>query len=121
MAEGLARQILGTKATVRSAGSEPKAVNSFAVKVLEEIGIDISKATSKTYEELSPTFLEALDCVVTLCAEEVCPVVVSRARKLHWPLSDPASATGSEEDRLQAFRRTRDRIREKILSEFGGG
>ena len=118
LAEGLAKQILGPDVEVRSAGSVPSGkVNPHAISVLKEIGIDISKNFSKSIDELSPRFIVSLDYVITLCAEEVCPTMVSRAKKLHWGLPDPAAVTGSDESVLSAFRSTRDAIRER-LTEF---
>src|SRR5689334_2336880 len=88
IAEGLAREILGTQVTIESAGSRPARVNPFAIQALKEIGIDISHHRSKSVEDLSPAFLAQLDYVITLCAEEVCPTAISKAKKLHWPLAD---------------------------------
>lgn len=114
IAEGLAREIF-PEARIESAGSDPGTLNPFAVRVLAEDGIDISRHFSKSTTQLSPKFLAALDYVVTLCAEEVCPVLPSRAAKLHWPLPDPATKDPlTEEERLQRFRETRDRIRERL-------
>lgn len=90
LAEGLARQIF-PDAQVQSAGSHPGKLNSFAVLVMKEIGLDISAQYSKSVDALSDKFLTELDYVITLCAEEVCPVIISKAKKLHWPLPDPAS------------------------------
>ena len=117
LAEGLAKMILGSAADIRSAGSHPSKVNPRAVQVLKEIGIDASLHYSKTVGDLSPSFLDGLNYVITLCAEEVCPVIVSKAQKIHWPLPDPAGQGQSEEEQLQFFRDTRDRIAEK-LTEF---
>ena len=86
MAEGLARKLLGDTVSVASAGSAPSMVNPFAIKAMAEMGIDIGKQYSKSYDELTPSFIVGLDYVVTLCAEEVCPQMVSKAKKLHWPL-----------------------------------
>src|SRR3989338_8588325 len=90
LAEGLARHLYGPKAQVMSAGSIPGALNPIAVTVVREIGIDISGHRSKSVDDLPKEFLDRLDAVITLCAEEVCPVVLSRAPKLHWPFPDPA-------------------------------
>lgn len=86
-----------------------------AVRVLDEVGIDISRARSKGMDEIH---LERADLVVTLCAEEVCPVVPGSVERLHWPLPDPAEAWG-EEEMLQRFRETRDLLKEKIQELFG--
>jgi arsenate reductase (thioredoxin) len=116
LAEGLGREILGGEVEVQSAGSEPSGkVQPWAVEVLKEEGIDISKHWSKSVDQLSPQFLASLDCVITLCAEEVCPNIVSRAKRLHWPIADPASV--AEEQKPAAFRLAREQIRER-LTEF---
>ncbi len=117
LAEGLAKEIFGGTAWIESAGSEPKTPNPFAIKVLEEVGIDISKNHSKSINDLKPDFVAGLDYVITLCAEEVCPVLPSRsAKKLHWPFADPASKTPlSEDDMLKRFRQAREGIKEKLV------
>lgn len=111
MAEGLAREILGSRATVASAGSRPSRVNPAAVQVLAEIGIDISLHRSKGVDEIDAA---AVDLVVTLCAEEVCPAFLGRARRLHWPFPDPALPAEGPERRLALFREVRDGIRKRI-------
>ena len=118
IAEGLARNILPVSFHVESAGSEPSGVvNPFSIEVMQEINIDISGFRSKFYEELQPSFLAGIDFVISLCAEEVCPTMMigSGAQKLRWPFPDPASGTGTHEEKLQAFRNVRDQIRQKIL------
>lgn len=114
MAEGLARKILGSSVTVESAGSQPTQVNSFAIKALSEVNIDASKHYSKIYSDLKPGFIATLDYVITLCSEEVCPQISSQAKKLHWPLPDPAAKLGTELEKLNRFRETRDSIAAKI-------
>ncbi|MGE0632979.1 MAG: arsenate reductase ArsC [Pseudobdellovibrionaceae bacterium] len=115
LAEGLARKEF-PNAQIMSAGSHPGKLNPFAVKVMSEIGLDISKHFSKSVDDLSPEFLANLDYVITLCAEEVCPtVLVKDAKKLHWPFPDPASKDPlSEEEFLERFRVARDNIQKKI-------
>lgn len=110
MAEGLAKKMLGGGAKIESAGSQPAKVNPLAIKAMEEIGADISRHYSKSYDELTPGFIVGLNYVITLCAEEVCPQMVSRAKKLHWPLSDPANKEGNEQVQLNRFRETRDAL-----------
>lgn len=112
LAEGLAKSIF-PDAEIQSAGSHPGKLNPFAVKVMNEIGIDISKHYSKSTDDLSPKFIVDLDYVITLCAEEVCPIMVSKAKKLHWPLPDPAGS-GSDSQITERFRRTRDEIRSRL-------
>ncbi len=115
LAEGLARRIAPAGTIVLSAGSNPWRVHPMAVRVLGEVGIDISGARSKGMDEIH---LERADLVVTLCAEEVCPVVPAGVRRLHWPLKDPAEAWG-EEEMLLRFRETRDLLAVKLADLFG--
>jgi arsenate reductase len=118
LAEALAKKIFAGKVEIESAGSHPKTVNAYAKKVLAEIGIDISSHYSKSIDQLSAKFLADLDYVITLCAEEVCPVLPSRtAKKLHWPFADPAGHSGTEAEQLERFRVTRDLLETKI-NEF---
>lgn len=117
LAEGIAKKLFGTKANIESAGSVPSGkVQPWAVKVLSESGIDISQNWSKSIDQLSHEFVEQLDFVITLCAEEVCPVLPSKAKRLHWPIRDPANAI--EEQKPDAFRSARDEITQK-LEQFG--
>jgi len=115
MAEGLARQRFGEAVNVQSAGSQPSRVNPLAIRVLAEIGIDITRHRSKRVDEIDPA---TVDTVVALCAEEVCPVFLGRAKRLHWPLPDPAAAEGTGDERLEAFRRVRDEIARRIGGLF---
>lgn len=114
MAEGLAKKFFGDRAVVASAGSQPSRVNPFAIQVMKELGIDISGHHSKSVDDLDPGFIAKLDYVITLCAEEVCPILISKAQKLHWPLPDPARNRADNEEELISFRQTRDAILEKI-------
>lgn len=111
MAEGIAREILPPSVAVRSAGSRPTGVRLEAAAVLREIGIDISGHRAKSVTEIDAG---EIDTVITLCAEEVCPVYFGSVERIHWPLSDPAAARGTEEERLAAFRKTRDELRRRI-------
>ena len=110
IAEGLARARFAARTRVQSAGSAPSAVNPMAIEVLAEVGIDISRHTSKSVDTIDPA---SVDLVVTLCAEEVCPVFLGRARRLHWPLPDPASAP--PEQKRQRFREVRDQIAARLV------
>lgn len=85
MAEGLARSLFAGNATVSSAGSEPTKVNPFAIEAMKKIGIDISSHLSKP---ISETLTDDIDLVITLCADEVCPVVPGATKKEHWPFQD---------------------------------
>lgn len=117
LAEGVAKQIFGDKAEIQSAGSRPSQVNPFAIRALKEIGADTNHLRSKSCDELPDSFIANLDFVITLCAEEVCPVIISKAKKMHWPLTDPAGKAGSDDTQLELFRQTRDAIRIR-LEEF---
>ncbi len=113
MAEGWARQLAGDRVAVRSAGIEAHGKNPRAIAVMAEAGVDIAAQAST---RLSPDMLDWADLVVTVCghADEHCPVLPARTRKRHWPLEDPAKATGSESEILQVFRASRDDIRRRV-------
>ncbi len=115
MAEGLARHMAPPGVEIESAGSEPTALNSLAQRAMDEIGIDISAQRAKSVDEIDPARVGE---VITLCAEEVCPVFLSEAPRRHIPFEDPAAATGTDSERLEAFRRVRDRIREALAAHF---
>ncbi len=115
MAEGIARALAPASVEVSSAGSQPSMLNPLAVKALAEIGIDISKHRSKGVDEIRPN---DVDAVITLCAEEVCPVWLGKARRYHWGLPDPAQAGATEAERLQAFRDVRDELRRRLTAVF---
>lgn len=109
MAEGLARARFGADVRVQSAGSRPSTVNPTAVQAMAEKGIDIAGQRSKSVDTIDPA---TVDLVVTLCAEEVCPVLLGQVERLHWPLPDPAAAPDTE--RLQRFREVRDQIARRL-------
>jgi arsenate reductase len=111
MAEGIARQLAGDRLRVQSAGSEPTRLNPLAAAALAEVGIDASGQRSKSVDEIDRT---AVDTVITLCAEEVCPVYLGAARRLHWPLPDPAGHAEGEEASLARFRAVRDELARRI-------
>ena len=115
LAEALTRRIAPADTIVLSAGSNPWQVHPMAIRILGEVGIDIGGARSKGMDEIH---IERADLVVTLCAEEVCPIVPAGVRRLHWPIKDPAEAWG-EEEMLQRFRETRDLLAGKIAELFG--
>ena len=115
LAEGLAKEIF-PDAEIASAGSHPGKLNPHAVTVMKEIGLDISRHHSKSGDQLSPKLIVGLDYVITLCAEEVCPFMVSRAKKLHWPFPDPAPKDPlPDSEALERFRAARDGIRARLL------
>ncbi len=110
MAEGLAREILGVRVEVLSAGSRPEpAINEHAIEAMAGIDIDIREQYTKSVDAID---LSGVELVVTLCAEEVCPVLPEQVRRLHWPIPDPAvGGPGEPEAR---FRAARDMIQERI-------
>jgi arsenate reductase len=113
IAEALLTQFGGPRFDAFSAGTEPKGVNPFTVRVLDEICLDWSGARSKPVTE----FLgRRFDYVITVCdrARQTCPVFPGRHETLHWDLADPAEVDGSEEDRLDAFRRTRTELMDRL-------
>jgi len=115
MAEGLSRAMFGERAVVASAGSKPSRVNPYAIEVMQETGIDVSGQRSKSVDEIDPA---DVDTVITLCAEEVCPVFLGKTRRLHWPIPDPASDDPSltRDDMVARFRAARDAIRSKLAA-----
>ena len=116
IAEGLARTMAPPSVKIWSAGSRPTSVRPEAIAVLREIGIDISQHRSKAVSEIPAA---EVDTVITLCGEEECPLFLGKATRLHWGLPDPAAATGSEQERLGAFRQTRDELRGRIEKLLG--
>jgi arsenate reductase len=104
MAEALARSMAGDRVRVQSAGSHPSRVNPLAVAAMAEIGLDLSGHRAKSVEEIAPA---TVDTVITLCAEEVCPLWLGEARRLHWPLPDPSTD-------LASFRAVRDELDRRI-------
>ena len=117
MAEGIARSLAPPGVTISSAGSRPSRVNPLAIRALDELGIDLRGQRSKSVDTLSP---DGVDAVITLCAEEVCPVFLGKAHRVHWGLPDPAGAGATEEEQLQAFRDVRDELRRRLAAVFGG-
>ncbi len=115
MAEGIARALAPASVKVSSAGSQPSKLNPLAVRALAEIGIDISGHSSKSVNEVPS---DDVDVVITLCAEEVCPVWLGEATRLHWGLPDPAHAGANDAERLQAFREVRDELRRRLAQVF---
>lgn len=109
MAEGLFRHFGGGKVEVISAGLNPKGVHPTAVRVMAEIGIDISGHTSNNLNEYLG---QHFDYLITVCdnAAANCPVFPGEGRRLHWPFDDPAAAIGTDEQVLAEFRRVRDQI-----------
>jgi arsenate reductase len=113
MAEGLARKLFGDRVAVESAGSKPSRVNPYAIEVMKEIGIDLGTHWSKSVDTIDAA---TVGTVVTLCAEEVCPIFPGDVRRIHWPIPDPASddPTRSREEMLTRFRTARDEIQGRL-------
>ena len=113
MAEGWSRQLGGGAFGVESAGIEVHGKNPRAITVMQEEGIDISGQESTI---VSVEMLWWADIVVTVCghADEQCPALPPGVRKIHWPLADPAKASGSEEEIMAQFRATRDEVRRLV-------
>jgi arsenate reductase len=118
MAEGIARSLAPTGVQISSAGSAPSRVNPFAIRALEEVGIDASVQHSKGMDDIRRADGPSVDAVITLCAEEVCPVWLGAAHRLHWPLPDPAAARGSDAEVLTSFRGVRDELRRRLTALF---
>jgi arsenate reductase (thioredoxin) len=115
MAEGLVNHYLGDRFMAFSAGTEATRVNPLAVRVLAELGIDISGHRSKTLDEFAG---EQFDYVITLCgdANERCPLFFGGVRRVHIGFDDPSRLGGSPDEVLPEFRRVRDEIRERLTA-----
>ncbi|MDH3902655.1 MAG: arsenate reductase (thioredoxin) [Xanthomonadales bacterium] len=113
IAEGWTRQLGGDRFEVQSAGIEAHGKNPRAIKVMQEAGLDISSQQSTIVSE---KMLDAADVVVTVCghADEQCPSLPPGVKKVHWPLTDPAKATGSESDIMDEFRTTREEVETRV-------
>lgn len=112
MAEGLARHYLPQDIEVYSAGSEPSYLHPHAITVMSEIGIDISQQYAKSIDEIED---DRIDTIITLCAEEICPVFLSDGQRMHWPMSDPAAGSDLPDKMLESFREVRDQLLQRIL------
>ncbi len=113
MAEGLLRALGGKRFEVFSAGTDPQGPSAIAVKIMQEIGIDISGQTGNHIAE----FLDqGLDCVITVCddANEMCPVFPDECRRLHWSFGDPSQFLGSDAEIEAKMRDVRDQIKERV-------
>jgi len=113
MAEGHARSLFGSLVRVQSAGSRPTQVNRHAIAAMHEVGLDITRQRSKSVDDIDPA---SIDAVITLCAEEVCPLWPGKLARLHWPLLDPASTDPDlPAETLRArFRAARDELRGRL-------
>ena len=113
MAEGLLRHMAGDRFEVFSAGTEQTRVHPLAIEAMHEVGLDITAHTSKTLDTLAG---QQFDYAITVCdrANESCPIFPGATQRIHWSFDDPSAATGSDEERLSAFRRIRDEIAARL-------
>lgn len=117
MAEGLLKHITKYEYEVFSAGTKPSIVRPEAIKVLSEIGIDISANRSKSVDEFAD---QKIEYVLTVCdnAKENCPYFPADTNLIHHSFDDPAAVEGDEKIRLTAFRKVRDEVKDYIQNEF---
>jgi arsenate reductase len=120
MAEGILRHLGGNDYEAFSAGIKPTPVHPMAIKVMAEIGIDISSQRSKSIDEYRNL---DFDFVITVCdsAKAICPIFLRGVHQIHWSFIDPAEVKGTEDARLLVFRNVRDQIMEKIKEQFVKG
>ena len=118
IAEGWARHLNHDGLQIQSAGIESHGKNPRAIAVMQEVGIDIADQEST---KLTDDMLAATDYLVTVCghADEHCPELPAKIQKEHWPLFDPAKATGSEEEIITMFRESRNNIQQRVIDLFG--
>lgn len=120
LAEGILRAVAGDLLEVASAGSKPAGqVHPLAIRVMEEIGVDISGHISKHMDEF---LSRPVETVITVCgnADQACPIFPGQVNRHHWPFDDPAHATGTTEEQLAVFRRVRDEIRRTFTAYADG-
>jgi len=115
MAEGMLRHYHGDRFEVQSAGTNPSKINPYAVRAMQEIGIDISRQQSKSVDDFKD---KSYDFVVTVCdnAKETCPLFLGDMKRIHWSFVDPADADGDDEAVMAVFRKVRNQIRAKLDS-----
>ena len=120
LAEGILRATAGDMFDVRSAGSKPAGyVHPLAIRVMQEIGMDISAHHSKHMDEF---LKQPVETVITVCgnADQACPMFPGQLNRHHWGFDDPAHATGTDEEKLELFRRVRDEIR-RVFEAYAAG
>ncbi|UCC94546.1 MAG: arsenate reductase ArsC [Candidatus Omnitrophota bacterium] len=119
MAEGILRHLAPEKFEVESAGTCPCGVNPYAIKALDEIGIDISQQYSKDISDFAGRHF---DYVITVCrgVQQACPVFTGNCKRIHWPLEDPGNVKGTTEEILRVFRNTRNILKALLLDFIGG-
>jgi len=118
MAEGFLRHFAGDWFEALSAGTHPGTMNAHAIQVMGDLGIDISGQRSKSVAEFRAV---PISTVITVCdrARQECPFLPGAENVLHWSIEDPASATGTEEQRLAVFRRVRDEVETRVRVYVG--
>ena len=120
LAEGILRAAAGDFLNVQSAGSKPAGfVHPFALRVMQEIGLDLSAHHSK---HLNDFLSQPVETVITVCgnADQACPVFPGQVNRHHWGFDDPAHATGSDDEKLAVFRRVRDEIK-SVFEAYAAG
>ena len=118
IAEGLAKSMMSSDHNIQSAGSQPSgSVHQNAISTMKEIGINISNYESKSLEDIDKDFINDVDYIITLCAEEFCPTLNKKAKKIHWANEDPDNDSYSNQQLEKEFRRTRENIF-KLLKKF---
>ncbi len=118
IAEGLAKSMLGNKHNIQSAGSFPSGeVHPNAIKVMDDIGVDIRNQYPKSINDLDKGFINNLDYAITLCAEELCPTSPFNTQNLHWINADPANNIYSKAELSISFVKTRENLY-KLLKKF---
>ena len=113
MAEGFARKMLSKNVKIFSAGLEPKGVHPIVIKVMQEVGVDISKQKSKNISEIP---LAKINMVITLCGDttESCPIFPGKVKRVHWEIEDPDKCQGSDKEIAKVFRKVRGKIKSHI-------
>ena len=119
IAEGIAKSIFGKNHCIKSAGSQPVGIiHPEAILTMQDIGIDITNQKSKSIDSLEIEFMKNIDYVITLCAEEICPVLPGDSKSFHWMNEDPVNNKYSEAELKIAFKHTRDNIFKLIKSFY---
>jgi len=115
IAEALLRHYAGEHFEVFSAGLEPKAINPLTVQVMEELGLDLSRHTSKDLKSFIGN--TSFEYMITVCAsaEALCPIFPGMGTRLHWDIEDPSKFAGTPEEKLAKFRLIRDQLDQKII------
>ncbi len=118
IAEALLNHLYADRYEAYSAGTQPSKVNDYAIRVLKEIGIDISKNKSKHIDEFKGDFF---DYVVTVCdsAKETCPFFPNSKEYIHMSFYDPSTYIGTDEEKLEKFRILREEIKNFLIETFG--